>query len=227
MNCFCIITALCWTCWMDVRFVQRGERQPVSKRATSPRFSYSKIAGGKTREHHGLTNRPTNQRTNEPKWQGSRARWGRGLAAVLLNRFSPTSHASDNSTVYKPAWSWPEIAMSAKGTLLGPLTTTWTMPASCSVLYPAEAGTSTVIGYRGQSCNQGGYILDNSHCWPPRKDGVADASPGFLGWGFYSPGVVCPAGYVTACTAVWQQRPDWDIQFSLFTGETAIGCCPT
>ncbi|KAM3501722.1 hypothetical protein MY10362_005339 [Beauveria mimosiformis] len=48
-----------------------------------------------------------------------------------------------------------------------------------------------------------------------------------LGWGFYSPGLVCPDGYTTACTAIFGQRADWSTQFPLVAGETAVGCCPT
>ncbi|KAL6696542.1 hypothetical protein J3F84DRAFT_299931 [Trichoderma pleuroticola] len=107
------------------------------------------------------------------------------------------------------------------GTLLGPLTTTWTMPETCSIY---------LQGFRGQSCNSmsgGGRVQDNTACWPPVKPGIASPAWPFSGWGFYSPGVACPAGYTTACTAVYGQRAQWDIQFALVSSETAVGCCPT
>lgn len=113
------------------------------------------------------------------------------------------------------------------GTLLGPLTTTWTMPESCSVFMPPCSTCDQ--GFRGQSCNavSGGRVQDNTACWPPVKKGVASPTWPFVGWGFYSPGLACPAGYTTACTAVYGQRPEWDTQFTLVSSETAVGCCPT
>ncbi|KAH6605811.1 hypothetical protein Trco_004964 [Trichoderma cornu-damae] len=112
------------------------------------------------------------------------------------------------------------------GTLLGPLTTTWTMPETCSVfLSPCSTCDQ---GFRAQSCNaaSSGRVQDNAGCWPPAKTGIASPTWPFNGWGFYSPGLACPAGYVTACTAVYGQRPQWDTQFTLISSETAVGCCP-
>ncbi|KAL6806768.1 hypothetical protein GGI42DRAFT_292537 [Trichoderma sp. SZMC 28013] len=119
------------------------------------------------------------------------------------------------------------LLTSQAGTLLGPLTTTWTMPESCSIYMP-PCSTCTQ-GFRGQSCNaiSDGRVQDNTACWPPAKPGIASPSWPFVGWGFYSPGIACPAGYMTACTAVYGQRPQWDIQFTLVSSETAVGCCPT
>ncbi|KAL6875148.1 hypothetical protein J3F83DRAFT_713051 [Trichoderma novae-zelandiae] len=113
------------------------------------------------------------------------------------------------------------------GTLLGPLTTTWTMPASCSIYMPPCSTCGQ--GFRGQSCNAAndGQVQDNTACWPPANKGVASPTWPFVGWGFYSPGLACPAGYTTACTAVYGQRPEWDTQFTLVSSETAVGCCPT
>ncbi|KAK4072707.1 uncharacterized protein Triagg1_5752 [Trichoderma aggressivum f. europaeum] len=112
------------------------------------------------------------------------------------------------------------LLTSQAGTLLGPLTTTWTMPETCSIY---------LQGFRGQSCNSesGGRVQDNTECWPPAKSGIASPSWPFVGWGFYSPGIACPAGYTTACTAVYGQRAQWSIQFTLVSSETAVGCCPT
>ncbi|KAL7899547.1 hypothetical protein HDV63DRAFT_315749 [Trichoderma sp. SZMC 28014] len=115
----------------------------------------------------------------------------------------------------------------ASGTLLGPLTTTWTMPETCSVFMPSCSTCANA--YNGQSCNSanGGQVMDNTACWPPASSGVASPSWPFVGWGFYSPGLACPAGYTSACTAVYGQRPPWSTQFSLVPSETAVGCCPT
>ncbi|KAL7938640.1 hypothetical protein V8C35DRAFT_288748 [Trichoderma chlorosporum] len=116
---------------------------------------------------------------------------------------------------------------SQAGTLLGPLTTTWTMPETCSIYMPPCATCGQ--GFRAQSCNaiSGGRVQDNTACWPPATQGVSSPGWPFEGWGFYSPGIVCPAGYVTACTAVYGQRPQWDTQFTLVSSETAVGCCPS
>ncbi|KAL7951688.1 hypothetical protein V8C42DRAFT_304868 [Trichoderma barbatum] len=113
------------------------------------------------------------------------------------------------------------------GVLLGPLTTTWTMPETCSIYMPPCSTCDQ--GFRGQSCNaiSDGRVQDNTACWPPVKQGIASPEWPFIGWGFYSPGIACPAGYRTACTAVYGQRPQWDTQFTLVSSETAVGCCPT
>ncbi|KAH6850488.1 hypothetical protein B0I37DRAFT_371758 [Chaetomium sp. MPI-CAGE-AT-0009] len=115
------------------------------------------------------------------------------------------------------------------GTLLGPLTTTWSMPAECSV-HVVNCATCDG-GFRGQKCSitKGeGLPFDNTSCWPPaiKQAGTPAAGP-IMGWGFYSPGLACPTGYVTACQAEYgEKRPEWEVQFSLVPGETAIGCCP-
>ncbi|KAL7910726.1 hypothetical protein GGI35DRAFT_321595 [Trichoderma velutinum] len=119
------------------------------------------------------------------------------------------------------------LLTSQAGTLLGPLTTTWTMPESCSIYMPPCSTCNQ--GFRGQSCNaiSDGRVQDNTACWPPAKPGIASPTWPFVGWGFYSPGIACPSGYMTACSAVYGQRPQWDIQFTLVSSETAVGCCPT
>lgn len=72
-------------------------------------------------------------------------------------------------------------------------------------------------------------IEDAITCWPPTSKGAPTpiVSPGgWEGYGFYSPGLVCPAGYTSACTATEGGHSDWDVQFSMTQGETAVGCCP-
>lgn len=112
------------------------------------------------------------------------------------------------------------------GTVIGPLTTTWTMPSDCSIFYP-DCQTCDVA-FQAQTCadTNGGNARDFEGCWPPATSRAAIPQWPFVGWGFYSPGLVCPAGFAPACTAVWGKRPDWSIEFSLEVGETAIGCCP-
>ncbi|KAJ3482465.1 hypothetical protein NLG97_g7562 [Lecanicillium saksenae] len=70
-------------------------------------------------------------------------------------------------------------------------------------------------------------MIDDVNCWPPRATSVPPAPTPIGGWGFYSPGPACPSGYTAACTGVYDQRPEFDFQFSLYSGETALGCCPT
>ncbi|KAK8085668.1 hypothetical protein PG997_006939 [Apiospora hydei] len=55
------------------------------------------------------------------------------------------------------------------------------------------------------------------------------AVTGYLGgWGFYSPGLVCPSGSTSACTKTADNPTDggFTFQFPLTAGETAVGCCP-
>ncbi|KAK4232881.1 hypothetical protein C8A03DRAFT_39463 [Achaetomium macrosporum] len=113
------------------------------------------------------------------------------------------------------------------GTLIGPLTTTWTMPDSCTV-HVLNCATCTE-GFRGQQCVMSdgtAQASDHTACWPPATTRVPVPQPPFVGWGFYSPGLACPAGYTTACTAQYGGRAEWDVEFTLVPGETAIGCCP-
>ncbi|KAK3938459.1 proline-rich receptor-like protein kinase PERK2 [Diplogelasinospora grovesii] len=121
-------------------------------------------------------------------------------------------------------------------TNLGPLTTTFTPPAVCTVAVGAATtdggllglgllGGSSAIGdiaRLGQTCSAGGTAVDAAACWPPTSKGAA------TGNGFYSPGLDCPVGYATACSATGGSggSSGWPVQFKLLDGETAVGCCP-
>jgi len=130
------------------------------------------------------------------------------------------------------------------GTNLGPLTTTWTPPAGCSVLIEAVADTATVAiwaqAWQAQSCQSlvaptFVEVADNPNCWPPRDPSLSGyTTPLSLnGWGYYSPGYDCPVGYTTACvagatsTAAVGTVDVFGFQFELSDGEMAVGCCPT
>ena len=81
--------------------------------------------------------------------------------------------------------------------------------------------------FQGQTCD-GDINFDQTDCWPPTAPGVR-ATPAPLGArGFYSPGLVCPAGYASTCGGT-AGRGDtaWAFNFRLTAGETAVGCCPT
>ncbi|KAM7183000.1 proline-rich receptor-like protein kinase PERK2 [Rhypophila sp. PSN 637] len=116
---------------------------------------------------------------------------------------------------------------------LGPLTTTFTPPPACTtVIGEFEGGflglfkNPKPFAFRGMSCSKG-EPADATSCWPPISSG-APISQGPLK-GIYSPGVECPVGYATACsaTAGGPKPTNWDMQFQLAAGETAVGCCPS
>ena len=111
---------------------------------------------------------------------------------------------------------------------LGPLTTTFVPPDSCSDY--GIAGTAAG-GFRAQEC-AGGTLLDNARCWPSAT--IAPPAPPLAGWGFYSPGLVCPTGYASACTAypsgsspTTTSGPSFSFNYALLPQETAVGCCPS
>ncbi|KAH8771761.1 hypothetical protein F5883DRAFT_396044, partial [Diaporthe sp. PMI_573] len=81
-------------------------------------------------------------------------------------------------------------------------------------------------GFRAQTC-VGDALADDSICWPDATAAASSPTPPFHGWGFYSPGILCPAGHATACDATQGYRTGWDMQYALEEGETAVGCCPT
>lgn len=115
--------------------------------------------------------------------------------------------------------------MTSPVTLLGPLTETWTPPGLCTVGM-ALCETCTTV-WQAQTCNPSSNAHDWTDCWPPRASSVAD--PGvMMGWGLYSPGYICPAGYTTAARATAGGSTDegWGIEYSMSDGETAIACCP-
>ena len=147
-------------------------------------------------------------------------------ASTLIAVFSASSAPSNRSMP-------PAATSSASGTasLIGPLTTTFTAPQSCTVVGPG--------GFQAQACSASNFI-DASACWPPAAGGVATPEQPFGGWGYYSPGLVCPAGYATACsnsvvgglsvapTGSLTGAAQFQFQFPpSIPGERAVGCCPT
>ncbi|KAB5571782.1 hypothetical protein GE09DRAFT_642321 [Coniochaeta sp. 2T2.1] len=111
-------------------------------------------------------------------------------------------------------------------TLLGPLTTQWTAPPICSYAM-ALCDTCTTV-WQGQTCNPVSNAHDFTDCWPPRSGDQASLDPGvMMGWGLYSPGIVCPAGHTTAAVATAGGIMGWGVEYSMLTGETAVACCPS
>lgn len=135
---------------------------------------------------------------------------------------------------------------------LGPLTTTFTPPPQCTRAVVACTGCATARV--AQSCHApisspsvdaapfSSGPQDDTVCWPSATS--YPSSPSLAGLGFYSPGIICPTGYISACSAIRPGPPTWTysalpsvitegplpngkFQFPLIQGETAVGCCPT
>lgn len=120
--------------------------------------------------------------------------------------------------------------------ILGPLTTTFTPPPACTI---AVANCNTCkVGWLAQTCFSSNSLFQNasdeSTCWPPV---TITPTPGNLSsYGFYSPGLICPSGYSTACAAAGTAKTavtglangtGFAFQYDLLANETAVGCCPT
>ncbi|KAI1808426.1 hypothetical protein F4811DRAFT_238397 [Daldinia bambusicola] len=109
--------------------------------------------------------------------------------------------------------------------LLGPLTTTWAPPAACSIAVAACRTCSSA--WQAQTCGGGDRVKDAPSCWPPRALGVTTPAQPLFAWGLYSPGLVCPQGYTTACSYNGAKKTgDFNFYFSPEESETVIGCCP-
>ncbi|RYC57513.1 hypothetical protein CHU98_g8692 [Xylaria longipes] len=107
-------------------------------------------------------------------------------------------------------------------TNLGPLTTaTWTY--TCTEVI--QRCSSCDDGWAAQTCMTG-VVTDNKECWPPTATDVPATSGALSGWGVYSPGIVCPGGYTSAAAATHGGSSDFQFQYPLTAGETALGCCP-
>jgi hypothetical protein len=116
---------------------------------------------------------------------------------------------------------------------LGPLTTTFTPAAACTLAVGAGrgglfgGGGDKDVAYLGQACSRG-KAFDDTSCWPATSKGAEEQEAPLHGWGYYSPGLHCPVGYATACSATGGSGggSGWPVQFKLRDGETAVGCCP-
>lgn len=113
-------------------------------------------------------------------------------------------------------------------TVLGPLTTVFTPPPSCSRVFFGSLTDITYgplsAGWQAQSCAgtagwPRNFQLDAS-CWPPGMP--AFASVPWPNWAVYSPGRLCPAGY----TKAWMGTTGIG-DLPVAAGETVIGCCPS
>lgn len=105
---------------------------------------------------------------------------------------------------------------------LGPLTTAWALPASCTTGFAANNHEA----WLDQECS-GNNFGANPSCWPPRTEGAASLSGALSTWGIYSPGTLCPSGKVAACSYDGSKNTGaFQFYFPPGPSETAIGCCP-
>lgn len=178
----------------------------------------------------------------QPVHRGSTARLGQEREEGKNCHGCPLRRCPSRG-IHKPQhhsfWKWetPVITMSnilvnQAPTILGALTTTFIPPPECTaaigVLSTGFLGlgkSALNIANLGQTCSKG-EGKEATTCWPPTSSGAPSKSA--PGWGIYSPGIECPSGYVTACSAVGGRdgKAGWNMQFRLGAEETAVGCCP-
>ena len=122
---------------------------------------------------------------------------------------------------------------------LGPLTTTFTPPASCAPMMSHFFGSASNNAMTlAQTCSDenGSPNIDNPSCWPIASQSPSNPVPLF-GYGVYSPGYVCPSGYTTACfqsgganatqaSGSIAHAARFMFQYPPKNGEFAVGCCP-
>ena len=132
-------------------------------------------------------------------------------------------------------------------TNFGPLTTVFTPPDDCSTAYVHAAGEG-LYGFWGSSCEidtkgsvPGSNPAPRATCVPGNHgDYYAGADSAiFTSIPVYSPGLVCPAGWTSACsisrikggappsTGRFVTPADYYIWNQLREGETATACCPS
>lgn len=117
----------------------------------------------------------------------------------------------------------------------GPLTTTFTPPPACATPYLSSLGGTVFLAQqfkcvRGSS---GADILLDYSCLPREWNRPNGAGQQTLL--VHSPGLVCPAGFTSACTisrdsAVPAVTGEYSASLLIYnalrTGEVAVGCCP-
>ena len=74
-------------------------------------------------------------------------------------------------------------------TILGPLTTTFSAPATCTV--GQRACSTCNYAWQAQTCYSAGAggsetygVKDATQCWPPTSSGLPEPTPPLWGWGF-------------------------------------------
>lgn len=106
---------------------------------------------------------------------------------------------------------------------IAPLTTVFTPPAGCETGFVQKATAAPDSDRIHENCQA---YLSDCRTSRPCLPGTSSWAP----WAFYSPGLLCPAGWTTA-TVVSQDMTDsiraTDIFSLMRRDETAAFCCPS
>ena len=140
---------------------------------------------------------------------------------------------------------FPLSSSTGARTVLGSLTTTFTPAPSCFSLFQPldDRGLFDTlplpsVALQAVTCASDEFLtsdmVDDKNCFPPVTTSVSSDN-GFLNQGLYSPGLICPSGYTTACsalpakaksTATLNGAENFHFVYSRLPSETAVGCCP-
>ena len=113
------------------------------------------------------------------------------------------------------------FAMTASRTNLGPLTTRFTWSDVCTTtLFVSGVFQQGFLAQTCVSCAP----QDAPNCWPSPTSDVPMHIP-LSGLGLYSPGLLCPKGFTSACSSTAGVSGGFGFQFPLTAQETAVGCC--
>ena len=123
--------------------------------------------------------------------------------------------------------------------VLGPLTATFVPPEECTIFgvqITLDGNHSHISGFSlAQGCSESTEV-DTTTCWPSIATSLSILDSTFAGLGFYSPGLICPSGWTSACTAAQlsngspsplKSGTSFNFMFALEPEETAVGCCPS
>ncbi|OKL63222.1 hypothetical protein UA08_01439 [Talaromyces atroroseus] len=142
-------------------------------------------------------------------------------------------------------------ASSTRTGILGPFTTTFTPPSHCTEVFVDGCdGGCDFYGAMGQTCfsKEPGYVYfaQDTNCFPSVTattsyqisftsiSSISTVVTPVLS-GFYSPGIACPVGYVTACavrvgnnglSSSLSTFNSFSFDYAPLVNETAVGCCP-
>ncbi|KAF2147009.1 uncharacterized protein K452DRAFT_330364 [Aplosporella prunicola CBS 121167] len=152
--------------------------------------------------------------------------------STVSGPYKPPLLTGDNA-LWIPSVTLPsdqEKTKSINEYLIGPLTTAFKFPDDCAMpLMFAGYNSSDFTAYQAVDC--GTIVLPYQRkCWPlgaPRlSSGQKEQTPSV---GFYSPGVICPKNYTSACTSIFGENASGAFSFAFPPSEkeTAVGCCPS
>lgn len=122
------------------------------------------------------------------------------------------------------------IAKATSTNILGPLTQTWTQPSGCTVVVGGGPCPTCTTAWVDQQCIEPTGAAGDTSCFPPTTAGASPKATdsAVRSWGVYSPGLVCPSGYSSACSSHGPENTgDYDFHFPPGPSESAIGCCPS